>query len=149
LNIIKKSRILKFKKPLLSVFAFGFVFFNRKKSVFGSGFGLFNRKKSVFNYGFGFSLKNRKPNRKPVIFGFLCMKVVVKNKIFAKNSTKKGLNQKSVRNILKSGLRKIGQKNNIFTKLKLFCQFYAQTSIFFIKVCFLPNANILDYGNDS
>jgi hypothetical protein len=73
MNIIKKSRILKFKKPKSSVFGFGFGFFNRKKSVFGSGFGLFNRKKSIFNYGFAFSLKNRKPNRKPVIFGFLCM----------------------------------------------------------------------------
>jgi hypothetical protein len=31
----------------------------------------------------------------------------------------------------------------------LFHQFYAQTSIFIIKVYFLPNANILDYGNDS
>jgi hypothetical protein len=32
----------------------------------------------------------------------------------------------------------------------LFRQFYAQTSIFIIKVCFLPmpNADILDYGND-
>ncbi len=29
------------------------------------------------------------------------------------------------------------------------CQFYAQTSIFNIKVCFLPNADILDYGNDN
>jgi hypothetical protein len=48
---------LKFKKLKLSVFDFGFVFFNRKKSVFG----------------FGFGLKNRKPNRKPGIFGFLCM----------------------------------------------------------------------------
>jgi hypothetical protein len=35
-----------------------------------------------------------------------------------------------------------------FKKFNLFRQFYAQTSIFSIKVCFLPNADILDYGND-
>jgi hypothetical protein len=40
-------------------------------------------------------------------------------------------------------------RNDIFKKLKLFRQFYAQKSILIIKVCFLPNADILDYGNDT
>jgi hypothetical protein len=37
----------------------------------------------------------------------------------------------------------------IFKKFNLFRQFYVQISIFSIKVCFLPNADILDYGNDT
>ncbi len=39
-------------------------------------------------------------------------------------------------------------EGTFFKQFNLFRQFYAQTSIFSIKVCFLPNADILDYGND-
>ncbi len=38
---------------------------------------------------------------------------------------------------------------NILKKFNMFRQFYPQASIFIIKVFFLPNADILDFGDDN
>ena len=87
---------------------------------------------------------------------------MVKNEIFAifsffvKNRSKKGLNQKSVPNILKSGQWRSCKKNwarsdinpGNSLSLSIIHGNYGQKRQKQVKVCFLPNADILDYGND-